>query len=196
MAPFVQTILRTYGGIFDFETKINTHLISKKTSLSEEKIFHNLAQLDKDKVISLKASNRDLELVFLVPREDDLTINNFSKKVEMQLQTKINKVDSMLGYIKNEKLCRNRQLLSYFGENTDQPCNNCDVCNSPKKLDRSSFLEIKSDIIEFLEAKQSSSRDIVQELPQNELLILKTLQMLLEDGKININSKNEYSLQK
>jgi len=39
IAPFVQTILRTYGGIFDFETKINTHLISKKTSLSEEKIF-------------------------------------------------------------------------------------------------------------------------------------------------------------
>lgn len=196
IAPFVQTILRTYGGIFDFETKINTLLISKKTSLSEEKILNDLAQLDKDKVINLKASNRDLELVFLVPREDDLTINNFSKKVEMQLQTKINKVDSMLGYIKNDKLCRNRQLLSYFGEKTFQPCNNCDVCNSPKKLDRSSFLDIKSDIIELLEAKQSNSRNIIQELPQNELLILKTLQMLLEDGEISINSKNEYSLER
>jgi len=196
IAPFVQTILRTYGGIFDFETKINTFLISKKTSLSEEKILDDLAQLDKDKVISLKARNRDLELVFLVPREDDLTINNFSKKVEMQLQTKIDNVDSMLAYVKNDKLCRNHQLLSYFGEKTDQPCNNCDVCNNPKKLDRSSLLDIKSDILELLESKQSSSRDIIRELPQNELLILKTLQMLLEDGKININSKNEYILQK
>ena len=196
LAPVVQTILRTYGGIFDFETKINTLLVSKKVSIQEEKILNILAQLDKDKIISLKASNRDLELVFLVPREDNLTINNFSKKVEVQLQTKTDKVDSMLAYIKNDRNCRNRQLLSYFGEKSYQNCNNCDVCNTPNELDINNFREIKSDIIALLQQKESSSRTIIQELPQNEFLILKVLQKLLEDGNISINSKNEYNLQR
>ena len=194
LAPLVQTILRTYGGIFDFETKINTLLISKKAGLPEDKIVNTLAQLEKDKIIDLKAKNRDLELVFLVPREDDLTINNFSQKVEMQLQTKTSKVASMLAYINNNSVCRNRQLLSYFGEKSDQNCNNCDVCNTPEKLDKQNFLEIKSDIISLLEQRESSSRTIIQDLPQNELLILRVLQKLLEDGNISINSKNEYKL--
>ncbi|WP_019671527.1 RecQ family ATP-dependent DNA helicase [Eudoraea adriatica] len=194
LAPLVQTILRTYGGIFDFETKINTLLISKKAGLPEDKIVNTLAQLEKDKIIDLKAKNRDLELVFLVPREDDLTINNFSQKVEMQLQTKTSKVASMLAYINNNRVCRNRQLLSYFGEKSDQNCNNCDVCNTPEKLDKQNFLEIKSDIISLLEQRESSSRTIIQDLPQNELLILRVLQKLLEDGNISINSKNEYKL--
>jgi ATP-dependent DNA helicase RecQ len=194
LAPLVQTILRTYGGIFDFETKINTLLISKKAALPEDKIVNILAQLEKDKIIDLKAKNRDLELVFLVPREDDLTINNFSQKVEMQLQTKTSKVVSMLAYINNNSVCRNRQLLSYFGEKSDQNCNNCDVCSTPEKLDKQNFLEIKSDIIALLEQKESSSRTIIQDLPQNELLILRVLQKLLEDGNISINSKNEYTL--
>ncbi|UCD61400.1 MAG: RecQ family zinc-binding domain-containing protein, partial [Flavobacteriaceae bacterium] len=194
LAPLVQTILRTYGGIFDFETKINAFLISKKAALPEEKILKALAQLDKDNIVSLQARNRDLELVFLVPREDDITINNFSQKVKMQLQTKTSKVDSMLAYIKNDSVCRNRQLLSYFGEKNDQNCNNCDVCNTPVKLDKQSFLEIKSDIIALLGQKESSSRTIIQDLHQNELLILRVLQKLLEDGNISINSKNEYKL--
>ncbi|NNL02179.1 MAG: RecQ family ATP-dependent DNA helicase [Eudoraea sp.] len=196
LAPLVQTILRTYGGIFDFETKINTLLISKKASIQEEKIINALAQLDKDEIIRLKASSRDLELVFLVPREDNLTINYFSKKVEAQLQTKSDKVDSMLAYIKNAKLCRNRQLLSYFGEKSYQNCNNCDVCNSPTELDMNNFRAIKNEIIELLQQKESNSRTIIKELQQNEFLVLKVLQKLLEEGNISINSKNEYNLQR
>ncbi|WP_297798050.1 ATP-dependent DNA helicase RecQ [uncultured Eudoraea sp.] len=195
VAPIVQTILRTYGGIFDFETKINTLLISKKSSLSEEKILSILQQLESDNIISLKAINRDLELLFLVPREDDLTINNFAKKVEIQLKTKKDKIDSMVAYIKTDTRCRNRQLLSYFGEESTQNCNNCDNCTRPKGLDQDSFLKIKRDIMALLEEKHSSSRDIIQELPQNEQLILKVLQKLLEDGNISINTKNEYNLE-
>src|SRR5690606_34926149 len=35
----IQVILRTYGGVFDYETKINTLLISKKAGISEERVI-------------------------------------------------------------------------------------------------------------------------------------------------------------
>ncbi|MCL4113011.1 UNVERIFIED_CONTAM: hypothetical protein GTU68_064141, partial [Idotea baltica] len=65
----IQTILRTYGGVFDFETKINTQLISKKTNQPEAVINKVLVQLEKDGLIEYKAQDNDL-IKFLVPRED------------------------------------------------------------------------------------------------------------------------------
>jgi ATP-dependent DNA helicase RecQ len=40
------------------------------------------------------------------------------------------KLDAMLGYCETAQ-CRRRLLLAYFGEELDEPCGNCDVCQDP-----------------------------------------------------------------
>ena len=101
-APIIQTILRTYGGVFDYDTKINTWSIAKKMNLSEDIIVKTLEQLKKDELITYSAQHNDIEIVFLVPREDDRTINIFAKKVELLLEQKTKNIDAILSYIKNE----------------------------------------------------------------------------------------------
>lgn len=193
-ADIIQVLLRTYGGLFDFDTKINTHLISKKTNQPEDAVTKVLKELEKDGLITYKAQNNDLEISFIVPREDDITINVFIKKVEELHKVKSEKLDSMLDYVGNDTLCRSRMLLSYFGEEKEEDCGKCDICTSDDKARNSE--KINKQIITLLGSGSRSSRKLIAELQLKSQSVLGSLQDLLEDGKIKINSKNEYELNK
>ncbi len=193
-APIAQTLLRTYGGIFDFETKVNTVLISKKAKVPEQLVLDFLETLQKDDIIKYKAEHSDLEITFIVPREDDRTINVFAKKIKAQQQTKIGHVEQMLSYVKNDKTCRSRQLLSYFGEHKKGSCGKCDVCTRKKKVTKDVQQVIAMDVLDLLGEKRQGSREMINVLPYREEVVLKVLQELLENGKIGINAKNEYEL--
>jgi len=193
IAPTVQVILRTYGGIFDYETKINTLLVSKKAGIPEGHVLGVLEQLQKDSIVDCLVRQRDLEITFLVPREDDLTINFFAKKVKAYQQVKKDNVESILAYINNDKECRNRQLLRYFGEKKKENCTKCDVCIRSEKIGDNAIQIVKQEILELLIEKQRSSRKIIELLPFEESIILNVLRTLLEDGNISINTKNEYT---
>lgn len=193
MALIIQTILRTYGGIFDYDTKINNLLISKKANSSENNVLRVLDQMAKDEIIAYQSKHTDLEITFLVPREDDHTINIFAKKVKAQQLVKVNNVESMLTYIKNKVSCRNVQLLSYFGEK-GVVCGKCDVCLQKTPIDKHIQELIVLDLVKLLQNKAYSSRELIQLLPYRENAILKSIQDLLEEGKIKINPKNQYNL--
>ena len=65
-------------------------------NLSEDKIVKTLEQLKKDELITYSAQHNDIEIVFLVPREDDRTINTFAKKVELLIEQKTKNIDAVI----------------------------------------------------------------------------------------------------
>ncbi|MRH99244.1 RecQ family ATP-dependent DNA helicase [Kriegella sp. EG-1] len=190
----IQTVLRTYGGVFDFETKINTQLLAKKTNQSESMINEVLEQLKKDGLVEYKAQDNDLEINFLVPREDDSTINVFSKKVDELHQNKTNKLHKMLAYVQNNKVCRNKLLLAYFGEKRKEDCRKCDICL--EKYSKINEEKINENIISLLKDGDKSSRQLIAMLDFNQKAVLSSIQYLLEEGLIMINYKNEYQLKR
>jgi len=190
----IQTLLRTYGGLFDFETKINPHLIAKKTDRSESTVNTILSQLHKDGLIEYNSHDNDLELHFLVPREDDITINTFIKKVEELHKTKVEKLDSMLDYVQNESACRNRIILSYFGEKRKENCGKCDICAAGLKEEN--LEDINQKVLSLLETGNKTSRRLIEQLEFRSSVVIESIQYLLEEDLIRINSKNEYELKK
>ncbi|MBD0776172.1 RecQ family ATP-dependent DNA helicase [Maribacter sp. ANRC-HE7] len=194
LAVIVQTLLRTYGGVFEFDTKINTVLVAKKAGVSEDKVLAVLKKLQTDQVIEYDERNSDLEITFLVPREDDSTINVFAKRVKALNSLKIRNVDAILSYIKNTKTCRNIQLLHYFGETQATECGRCDICKAKKELNVNLTTFVSEEIVRQLSIGPKSSRDLIKTLPFNEDVVLIALRGLLENERIRINTRNEYEL--
>tara|TARA_B100000949_G_scaffold137686_1_gene121117 strand:- start:1104 stop:2996 length:1893 start_codon:yes stop_codon:yes gene_type:complete len=189
-APIIQTILRTYGGITDYETKINLYMLSQKTGTSEERLKQILQQLADDNIAAYENNTSDLEITFLVPREDNHTINLFAKKIKGFNQVKENNMAAMLGYISNKKLCRSVYLLNYFGEKTAEKCGTCDICTKKKVL--ASPHDLEQRVLELLDIRPHTSRQLEKETGINEKELLKTLERLLEDELVSLNFKNEY----
>ncbi|MFD0797871.1 ATP-dependent DNA helicase RecQ [Maribacter chungangensis] len=191
LSDLVKIILRTYGGIFEFETLINTLLLAKKLNTDENTVIKGLEKLASEDIIDFKGSHSDLELTFLVPREDDSTINLFAKTVKDQNKLKQEQVAKMLAYTNNDSICRSQQLLTYFGELGSPPCGICDVCTVVQNLDPSTTT-IKQQILVLLTTNPHNSRRLQQALGSESTNVLIALQELLEERKIKLDNKNQY----
>ena len=193
LEDFIKLVLRTYGGVFEFETQINTFLLAKKTQISESLIHLNFEQLATDNIIDYTSTTNDLEILFLVHRDDARTINRFAKIIEDQNQLKVENVSKMLAYIENDTICRSVQLLQYFGETQKGICGICDVCIK-NKLGDVDVVDTKLKIIEYLKFNKANSIELHYRLNINQHIIINAIQELLEENQIALNSINQYEL--
>ena len=191
--PIIALLLRTYSGIFDLQTNINTFFIAKKLGCNEHIVLDLLEKLKKLNIINYFAQENESKIIFLEVREDDKTINRISKHLESQNLIKKNQLESVFNYVSDVKNCKNKLLLSYFGENISYNCGNCSFCNAAnsKKYDLD---DIRSKILDKLSQSEMSSREISESLGIESAQIIEVLKQLLEHNLISINNKNQFKL--
>lgn len=191
----IKVLLRTYGGIFDYETKVNLNLVIDKSGISEKKVIYQLQQLEKDEIISLEMANTDSEITFLKPREDSITINPIIKTVEQQHMLKHQQVASVINYVNNNTVCKNNQLLTYFGEKPKENCGLCSVCvqKKVKPLAKTNG-NLASKILAILDEEDLSSRQLLQAITCTETELIEALKTLIETKKIKITDANTYTI--
>ena len=192
-AGILQSLLRTYGGLFDFDTKINIPRMAKKTGVPEQHIILTLERLHKDELAIFTARQDDLQISFLTPREDDVTINAIATHIQQLNRTKMYKLDRLLEYAENTRHCRARFLLDYFGENAAKKCGQCDIC-SAKKKNRFPENSLESQILNVLAGGEMASRALAAVLDIEEKQLLETIQRMLEDGKLILGQQNRYGI--
>ncbi len=190
-----KTILRIYGGIFEMPTAINLDLIVNKTGQPIETVISILKKMERDQVVEMTLQITDATLTYLVPREDDKTINVISREVEALNRKKKAQVNSVLNYIENTKTCRSVQLVSYFGETTASKCGICSVCKAlTSKFSKTDMQQLAGQILALLEESELTSREISEKLTFAETDILKVLRLLMDAEKISANPKKQYYL--
>ena len=188
----VNIILRTYGGLFESKIKINEFFLAKKAGVSSKQIFTYLNQLQKDNLVNYSPITSEAELFFLLPREDDKTINKLTKNINQYISIKKQKTNHLINFVTNSKDCRSIQLLKYFDEKNSTECGICDICLANKNLSNN-FLS--NNIIQLLKSeKELTSQEISLKLKVNSTDILIHLRQLLSADLIRINSQNKYHI--
>jgi len=191
---FITILLRNYGGLFEQETSINEFLLAKKAGITSKQVIHHLQRLEQEQLITYKKANTHPEITFLVPREDDKTINKIAKDVITLIKQKEKKAIDLIRFIKNDKVCRSLQILQYFDEEKTEDCGICDVCIA-KKRKKTSTISIK--IIQLLkEHSFLTSKEISYQITATEKDVLIHLRNLLAANKIAINNKNQFYIPK
>ncbi len=186
-------ILRTYPGIYEMKTPFNLSLIAKKSNHTEEQINIVLEKLKEKEIIDYQAKNNDATILFNEVREDNLTINRVSKYLEKQNQLKKDQLLSVLHYVKEQKTCKNRLILDYFGEETTDNCGVCSYCITQKgKITEADSVADK--ILHVLKTASLTSREIQTKIKLDAGEVILALQELLENNYITIQSNNTYTL--
>ena len=191
----VKSILRTYGGTFDNLVEVNLQIIAQKSGIDTGEVVKLLQQLEKEGFAEFEHDQHDTQITFLVPREDESTINPLAPYIRAQLNTKKTKIEQVLMYAENDRICKSQQLLSYFGEINSEPCGICSLCNSSEgKLTREVMKKIYLEIVGLLEEKERSSREITERIKFPEGQVLKVLQILVEKGAVAVGTGTKYKL--
>ncbi len=190
-----KAILRTYSGVFDEEVSISILLIASKAGVAESEVVMVLNTLQDSGILEFNHSLSDAEIIFLVPREDDHTINRIKHHLIEQNGNKIKKVEAILQFTEHTTSCKSRQLLRYFGEENTKDCGICSFCLQ-KKQNRAKIdvNKIQEDIIRLLREKNLSSRDLIAQLAYPEKSTLEVIRTMNEHQIIKINHDNHYQL--
>ncbi|MCV9934158.1 RecQ family ATP-dependent DNA helicase [Flavobacterium sp. LS1R47] len=188
----ILAILRTYPGIYEMKTPFNLQLIAKKSNSTEAEVHAVLQKLKEKEIIEYNSKNNDASILFNEVREDNYTINRVSKYLEKQNDLKKDQLKSVLDYVKEDKTCKNKLILDYFGEKATADCGICSYCIT-KKVKKPNN-SITKDILDLLKNEELSSRDIQSRTNNSADDVVHALQELLEENYIIIKPNNKYTL--
>jgi ATP-dependent DNA helicase RecQ len=102
-------------------------------------------------------------------------------------------MEAVINYAESSNQCRSRILLSYFGENNVDRCNQCDVClnENKKTLHNDEFEKISTQIKELLAVHALSISNLVNALTEgNEDKRIRTIQWLIDNDQLKYNPEN------
>ena len=188
----VQTLLRSYGGLFDFETAVVPNRVAGKIGIPESAFLELIRRMEKDGMLEMTLNEGDMEVHYLQPREDDRTVHAFGRAVDQRRRQRTEKVEVMIAYAFGTQMCRQSRLLRYFGERNPSLCGRCDVC-----LGGAAGVpvpELRARILRELLGGPKTSRELHQAGCRPETEMLFCLQDLLEEGKLRLGDRNEYIL--
>ncbi len=126
----VQTLLRSYTGLFTDFAFINESAIATRTGLTPQRVYDLLVRLSKLRIVNYIPRKRIPYIIYVRARVEADRLNIPPAVYEERRERYEQRIAAMLEYVENTTICRSRMLLRYFGEKNEHNCGQCDGCRT------------------------------------------------------------------
>lgn len=199
----IQTILRSYTGLFSDYVYINEGLISTRTGLSQQEIYEVLVRLSKYRIVNYIPHKKTPLIIYTRTREEIKYLSIPRSAYEERKERFESRINRVMEYINENRICRSRMLISYFGEKGTSDCGCCDVClaKNDSGLNNHTFNTIRDALKEALTDGPQEAKKLTENLPFPADKIITVIRYLadhdehfsLEDGIISLTKMNTMS---
>jgi len=184
----IDALLRNYGGLFTDYEYIDEGYVAQEAGLTHDETYQALKQLNNSRIISFIPRKNIPIITYTQDRVEGKDLVIGKEVYERRRERFEQRIDAMLRYMRNDKVCRSRQLVHYFGEEESTDCGICDVCagrkSRPVTADEMSAITSlladgkKHDLAELMSLKMDSER------------IDKALRLLAAEEKIVVDASS------
>lgn len=188
----LQALLRTYSGLFSDYVFINESVLEFRFGIMQQDIYEALIELTHMHILHYVPRKRTPYIIYTTSREEPKYLLLPKAVYEEQRQKLSERIEAVINYAFNDNVCRERQLLTYFGESVDNDCGHCDVCIARRKHSDHSPQDVQDGILYMSQVKPRRLEEFVNTLsfPQEE--VLATLSSLVDEGLVIHKSDDTY----
>ena len=182
----IHILLRSYTGLFTDFAAINEDTLAKRLEWTHDQVYEQLVGLSKERIIQYIPRKKTPFLTFVHERVETFRIVLSKETYDDRLDRYVSRVKSVLDYAREENICRNQILLSYFGEGNTKPCGKCDICLKKKetRLSESEFEEIRQAVIETLAIESLGVNALVKKIAHKEPKVIQVIRFMLDNNQI------------
>ena len=185
----IQTILRSYSGVFTDYAYISEDTLAIRTGLTRQQIYNILVTLTKRRIVDYIPHKKTPYIIYTRERLELRYLHIPASVYEERKARYEARIKAMEEYVTSESVCRSRMLLRYFGEKNEHNCKQCDVCLNRHETDclpEDSFREMRKQILELLARKSLPPAGIANAIEAEREDISRVIQYLLEEGELKM----------
>ncbi len=181
----VISLLRNYGGLFTDYGYVDESYIAQEAGLDRNQTYMVLVNLSKKRIIDF-IPRKSIPLISYkrdrVDGSDVILDKSVYEERKEQFQKSIN---SVINYAQNDRVCRSRQLLYYFGEKKSVDCEQCDVCLSHSHHDdHNQQEEIKEKLLAMVADGERHHVTEVRQLDEDWDMVTKVMKKLMDEEQL------------
>ncbi len=180
----LQALLRTYSGLFADYVFINEDVISYRYGITPQTIYESLQELTRMHILHYVPRKRTPYIVYTTSREEPQHVA-IPKAVYEDLRTRMEqRVEAVIDYCYRDDICREKYLVEYFGEKSQDRCGHCDTCIEQRKKQQYTPKDIQEGILYMTQVRPRSLKEMIETLSFAKEDVINMVSFLVDEGYI------------